>query len=269
MGVDALARRRGWVVTPQLVDQPVDRDGPVRLEKQRREQYLQLLAGDRTFLASDQHLERPQDPKLGTTQAPIGRQFGDLSSVSGHIGSAFAAFASLSRHVVHRKEHHMRRPTGLLVIAIVTSLVAAAASAHAAGPVRERVPIDETFTFSGCGFVVEEHDVFTLQFTSWYDANGNRLRQIVTAPGARITYTNPTTGASVTAVNPFVVHKSDNADGSTTIAFTGLVFAIHGGGSAYVDSGRDLIVFSDAGVKPLSSSGPSADLCEALAATIG
>ena len=163
----------------------------------------------------------------------------------------------------------MRRTCGLLAVAIITSLVAAAASAHAAAPLRERVPIDETFTFDGCGFVIEEHDVLTLQFTSWYDASGNRLRQIVTAPGARITYTNPATRASVTAVNPFVVHKRDNADGSVTIAFTGLVFAIRGAGSTYVDSGRDLIVFSDGVVEPVSSSGPSADLCEALAATIG
>ena len=160
----------------------------------------------------------------------------------------------------------MYRIIGLVVVAIVTSLVTA--SAHAAGPVRERVPIDETFTFDDCGFVVEEHDVFTLQFTSWYDASGNRLRQLVTAPGARITYTNPATGASVTAANPFVVHKRDNPDGSATIAFTGLVFAIQGGGHLYVDSGRDLIVFSPPDVEVLSSSGPSDDLCEALAAAL-
>ena len=163
----------------------------------------------------------------------------------------------------------MRRINGLLAVAIVTSLVAAATYAHAAAPVREQLQIDETFTFDGCGFVVEEHDVFTLQFTSWYDASGKRLRQLVTAPGARISYTNPATGASVTAVNPFVVHKSDNADGSSTIAFTGLVFAIHSAGAVYVDSGRDLIVFSDDGIEPVSSAGPNADLCEALTATIG
>ena len=163
----------------------------------------------------------------------------------------------------------MRRISGLLAVAIVTSLVAAAASAHAAAPLREQLSIDETFTFDGCGFIVEEHDVLTLKFTSWYDASGTRLRQIVTAPGARISYTNPATGASVTAVNPFVVHKTDNADGSTTIAFTGLWFAIHSSGTAYVDSGRDLIVFADGVVEPVSSSGPTADLCEALTAAIG
>ena len=91
----------------------------------------------------------------------------------------------------------MRRINGLLAVAIVTSLVAAAAYAHAAARVREQLQIDETFTFDGCGFVVEEHDVLNLQFTSWYDTSGKRLRQLVTAPGARISYTNPATGASV------------------------------------------------------------------------
>jgi hypothetical protein len=163
----------------------------------------------------------------------------------------------------------MRRIIGLVAVAIVTSLGAAVASADAAAPVRELVAIDDTFTFDGCGFTVEEHDVATLQFISWYDASGTRLRQIVTAPGARITWTNAATGASVTTVNPYVVHKHDNPDGSATIAFTGLVFVIPGGGKAYVESGRELIVFSPAGVDVLSSSGPSADLCEALAAAIG
>jgi hypothetical protein len=116
---------------------------------------------------------------------------------------------------------------------------------------------------------VEERDVATLHFISWFDASGVRTRQIVTAPGSRITWTNPATGASVTTASPYAVHKRDNPDGSSTIAFTGLVFAITGGGRAYVDSGRDVIVFSPDRVEVLSSVGPGADLCEALAATIG
>jgi hypothetical protein len=149
------------------------------------------------------------------------------------------------------------------------ALAATATSARAAAPVHEWVSIDDTFTWDDCGFVVEEHDVATLHFVSWFDASGVRTRQIVTAPEARITWTNPATGASVTSVSPYVVHKRDNPDGSSTIAFTGLGFAITGGGRAYVESGRDLIVFSERGVELLSSVGPSADLCDALAATIG
>jgi hypothetical protein len=164
----------------------------------------------------------------------------------------------------------MRRILALLSVALVTSLIAVGASANAAAPVNEWVPIDETFTFDECGFAVEEHDVFNLHFISWYDESGARHRQLVLAPGARITWTNPETGASITTANPFVVHKSDNPDGSATIAFTGLAFVATGGGPAYVESGRELILFSpDTGVEPLSSAGPTADLCEALAATIG
>jgi hypothetical protein len=164
----------------------------------------------------------------------------------------------------------MRRILVLLAVAIVTSLVATGAPAHAAAPTHEWVPIDDTFSFDDCGFLVQEHDVATLHLISWYDASGVRQRQVVLAPGARISWTNAETGASVTTANPFAVHKTDNPDGSATIAFTGLSFAIPGGGQAYVDSGRSLILFSpDTGVQPLSSVGPSADLCEALAATIG
>jgi hypothetical protein len=164
----------------------------------------------------------------------------------------------------------MRRIILLVAVALVTSLATAATLARAAGPpVHERVSIDDTFTWDDCGFAVEEHDVATLHFISWYDDSGHRMRQIVTAPGARITWTNPETGASVTTPNPFVVHKRDNPDGSAIIAFTGLVFVIPGGGRAYVDSGRDLIYFSPDRIELLASSGPSADLCEALAATIG
>ena len=162
----------------------------------------------------------------------------------------------------------MRRTMLLLAIAALTAL-AVATIARATPPVHEWVSIDDTFTWDDCGFVVEEHDVATLHFVSWFDESGRRTRQVVVAPGARITWTNPATGASVTTMNPYVAHKRDNPDGSATIAFTGLVFAIPGHGPAYVDSGRDVIVFSEDGIELLSSVGPSADLCEALAETIG
>ena len=153
------------------------------------------------------------------------------------------------------------------VIAIAAALVAG--SARAAGPVHEWVDIDDTFTWNDCGFPVEERAVAKLHFISWFDESGNRIRELVAAPGSRSTWRNPLTGASVTSPTPYVVHKQDNPDGSVTVAFTGLGFRLTGGGRAEVASGRTLIVFSDGGVEVLSSVGPSADLCEALAATIG
>jgi hypothetical protein len=163
----------------------------------------------------------------------------------------------------------MRRITVLVAVAVATALSAAATLAQAAAPQQEWIPIDETFTQNSCGFPIQEHDVLTLHLTTWSDGSGAPQRQIVTAPGARITWTNPATGASVSSQNPFAVHKTFNADGSVTVALTGLSFAIRGGGQAYVASGRALFVFSNGSVTPISGVGPSDDLCEALAAAIG
>jgi hypothetical protein len=162
-----------------------------------------------------------------------------------------------------------RIPILVVVATILSAALAAASTADAAAPVHERVEIDDTFTWNDCGFTVEEHAVATLHFSSWFDESGNRIRQIVTAPGSRSTWRNAATGASVTSVTPYVVHKRDNPDGSVTVAFTGLRFQLSGGGRAYVDSGRDVVVFSSGNVEVLSSVGPSADLCEALTAVIG
>jgi hypothetical protein len=163
----------------------------------------------------------------------------------------------------------MQRSIALVAIALVTALGAAATAAYAAAPTKESISIDETFPWDGCGFAVEEHDAGTLSFISWFDASGARTRKLVLAPGFKITWTNPATGKSVTSPNPFVVHIRDNPDGSLTVAFTGLVFAIPGGGPAHVDSGRDVRVFSDGGIELVSSFGPSDDLCDALEAAIG
>jgi hypothetical protein len=169
----------------------------------------------------------------------------------------------------HRRSTMHRTIILVAVSTIISAALATASVAQAAGPVHERVAVDDSFTWDDCGFTVEERLVGTLHFASWYDDAGNRTRQIVTAPGARITWTNTETGASVTSASPYAVHKTDNPDGSLTVAFTGLSFALNGGGRAYVSSGRALVLFTEDGVEFLAGSGPSADLCEALTATIG
>ena len=163
-----------------------------------------------------------------------------------------------------------RRTTfvALATVALLLSLVAASA-VSAAAPVREVVTIDDTFTWDDCGFLVEEHAVGKLHLISWLDDTGARIRQIVTAPGLHITWRNPLTGASVTTANTYVAHKQFNPDGSLTVAFTGLVFAVSGSGAAFVEAGRKVVLFSDGGIELLASSGPSADLCAALTTAIG
>ena len=163
----------------------------------------------------------------------------------------------------------MTRTITLIAIAAAAALVFAAPGALAAAPVQEVIQIDDTFTHSNCGFPVEEHVQATLRSTSWYDESGARTREIVTASRSTITWTNLDTGASVTTASPYVVHKTDNPDGTTTIAFTGLVLALNDGGQVYVASGRAVLLFAPDHVEPVSNAGPGTDLCEALAATIG
>jgi hypothetical protein len=150
----------------------------------------------------------------------------------------------------------------------VTALVAAAV-AWPAAPEQEWVTLDDTFVWDDCGFPVREHQTGRLHLISWFDAAGVRTRQIVVAPGSRSTFTNVLSGASVSTPTPYAVYKRDNPDGSVTVAFTGLRFHIRDAGVSYVDSGRDLVVFSSTGVSPLAGSGPSDDLCDALRAAIG
>jgi hypothetical protein len=155
------------------------------------------------------------------------------------------------------------------VSTIISAALAAASPARAAAPVHEWVSLDESFTHDSCGFTVEETFAGRLHFISWFDDAGTRTRQLVAAPNFRVTWRNTVTGESVTSQSPYVAHKEDNPDGSLTVAFTGLVGAITGGGRAYVTSGRFVVEFSEAGSEVISAAGPSGDLCEALIATIG
>ena len=157
----------------------------------------------------------------------------------------------------------------IIGLALAALALAGASAAYAAAPEHRWVSIDDTFTWDDCGFTVEESVVGTLHLISWFDDAGKLTRQIVTAPDFHVTFRNPANGESVTTASPYVAHKEANPDGSLTIAFTGLVGSITGGGRAFVTTGREVIVFSDGGVELVSKVGPSADLCEALNATIG
>ena len=166
----------------------------------------------------------------------------------------------------------LRAVTAVLAAACLgaTGAAVTAAPAAAAGPVSEWVTLDGSlFTWDDCGFPVVQQDTGRLHFLAWQDDAGNTVRRWVLAPGARSTYTNATTGASVTSGDPFVVHRYNAADGTITLHISGLSFHIRGGGTVYVDSGRDIVVFADGGRTVLSSVGPSADLCAALTAAIG
>jgi hypothetical protein len=168
-----------------------------------------------------------------------------------------------------------RRPVrAVAALAAAACLAAAGAlttagAATAAGPTSEWVTLEDTFTWDDCGFPVVQHDTGRLHFLVWTDESGQAVRRWVLAPDAKSSYTNPATGASVTSGDPFVVHRYNNADGTITVHISGLRFQLRGGGTVYVDSGRDILLFTESGGTVLSSVGPSADLCEALTAAIG
>ena len=162
------------------------------------------------------------------------------------------------------------RALAAVVAAACLGAAVTAAPAAAAGPVSEWATLDGSlFTWDDCGFPVVQQDTGRLHFLAWQDDTGATVRRWVLAPGAKSTYTNAATGASVTSGDPFVVHRFNDADGSITLHISGLAFHVRGGGTTYVDAGRDIVVFTDSGRTVLSSVGPSADLCAALTAAIG
>ncbi len=68
-----LERRRGRVrrrAVPELVDQPIARDDPVRVQQQQREQCPLLRAAESHQLAVLRRFERAEDPKLDARGAP-------------------------------------------------------------------------------------------------------------------------------------------------------------------------------------------------------
>ena len=59
-----LDRRRWWPVAPELVDQPVARDGLVRLQEEHREERALLPRPERHEAVAVANLDRPEDPEV-------------------------------------------------------------------------------------------------------------------------------------------------------------------------------------------------------------
>ena len=62
--VQGLPRSRGWLIPPEVVDQSLGGDRPAVLEKEPREESLELLARDWPLLAADDHPQRTEDAVL-------------------------------------------------------------------------------------------------------------------------------------------------------------------------------------------------------------
>jgi hypothetical protein len=113
----------------------------------------------------------------------------------------------------------MKRRVVVLLVTLA-ALVAAAPSALAAPPTHERVPIDDEFVDESCGFPVEGHVTGFLLAIEWIDEDGS-LRRFEAFPEGRGTFTNPSTGESITVNLAGPAHITENPDGSLTVVGTG------------------------------------------------
>jgi hypothetical protein len=107
----------------------------------------------------------------------------------------------------------------------------------------------------------------------FYDANGNRVRQLTAGKGAALRFSNPQTGATyLLKSNGSVTNTTFNEDGSQTIVTTGhnvlVVYnpdAIPPESSTTLYVGRMVYTVSAGGLFTLqSTSGESTDICAAL-----
>jgi len=143
--------------------------------------------------------------------------------------------------------------------------------AYASPPERERTHVDVTFVGALsriCGFTIMAHWSGDLIDTTFFDSAGQPIRSLEVGPHFVITWTNPATGKSLTTQNPVVVQTTFNPDGSSDVAFNGLVYrlAIPGQGLVAMNSGRQVLhipvsgpatVLQDAG--PNDGVGPVCD----------
>jgi len=136
-----------------------------------------------------------------------------------------------------------------LVSAMAFGALAVGAVAMAAPPTRSTESFDDTFTIPAapagpCAYAIQGHSTGTVRSTEFFDSAGNLIRAIDVFPRARVTFS--ANGKSISTVTPSVGHATFNADGSATVAITGLSgHLITGGGPPQAaDVGRIVFYFS-------------------------
>jgi hypothetical protein len=138
----------------------------------------------------------------------------------------------------------------LLTLALTLPL-----GAKAAGPIIEKISLDDTFTTGFCGFPMEVHSTGSAVFHIFLDEAGNFSRGIITAPQTRITFTNLITGESVWTPSVNMVQETDNQDGTGTKTLRGLFWhlIIPGEGLITADVGKlDILITLDSDGVPIS-----------------
>jgi hypothetical protein len=169
----------------------------------------------------------------------------------------------------------------LAVLLVSTGALALSLAAAASAIPPEHFPVehvDETFTIPAapegpCAFPIDVHVVGDMRHTHFFDQEGNEIRDLTVFPGWSVTFS--ANGKSITTVSPAVEHITINADGSATIAITGLQghLIVGGGPPLAADVGRIVFFFSGPDDEEPDivfqagqfSNGPFPQLCDVLA----
>jgi hypothetical protein len=164
----------------------------------------------------------------------------------------------------------MRR--GLLLLSTVLICLALAPAASAKKPTRDINPTqDDVVITHQCDFPVLGHIDGVEIIKTWTDDAGNPVKQIVTFPGNRLTFTNLDAGTSVTVVGTGSSQLRARPDGSVSARAMGHgpffpnpitgepgIWYLSGQGRATIDSHGN--------VTSARLSGRLVDLCPLLAA---
>jgi hypothetical protein len=107
-------------------------------------------------------------------------------------------------------------PRKILLLSSVLVVLATAAPASAAGPIREVNTQGDVVIRGQCAFPVLGHIEGTEIIKTFLDAAGDPVKQIVTFPGNRITFTNLRSGTSITVAGTGSAQLRAHADGSVS-----------------------------------------------------
>jgi hypothetical protein len=167
-------------------------------------------------------------------------------------------------------ERSALRP-GLLLLSTVLVAFAVAPSATAITPDREIVTApDDMLITDQCDFPVLGHIEGGEIDTTFFDREGNPVKQIGVFPGQTLTLTNLDTDTSITVTNAGSFHTRAERDGSVTISITGhgpLPNDIVGEpGLWYLNGGRVLVTLdADGNLTSVTVRGNVVNLCDRLA----
>ena len=128
--------------------------------------------------------------------------------------------------------------------ALATVLLPSAASASP--PQRTVFPLNETLTVSDiCPFPIVETVHGTARIMDFTDQSGNVVRETDLTPGLNVSFS--ANGITLTTASPSLIHATFNADGTETLAVTGLSghISIPGQGTVALSAGRFVLLLTD------------------------